>query len=256
MVEILAALGPGTWALAVLIALFAGFVKGSVGFAMPMVMISGLSTIMPPELALASLILPTMVTNTVQALRSGLASARTAVRAHWRYIAVLLVMVAFSAQLIPHLSVRTLYLVLGIPISIFALIQLAGVRFSISPARRPVAEVTIGGLAGFFGGLSGVWGPPTVLYLTALNTPKTEQIQVQGIVYGLGAVILTAAHINSGIFNMATAPVSAAFVVPALAGTFVGFWLSDRLDQQRFRRLTLLVLVVAGLNLVRRGLIG
>lgn len=254
--DILGEFGVTVWVLALAITVAAGFVKGAVGFAMPMIMISGLSSIMDPELALAGLILPTLLTNLIQALRSGIASARRAIAHHRRYILALLVMVALSAQLVRSLPDTALYLILGVPITGFALIQLFGVRLRLADRGRRAAEIGIGAFAGFFGGISGVWGPPTVLYLTALDTPKSEQMQVQGLVYGCGAVVLTAAHINSGIFNLSTAPLSAALLVPALAGAFVGFSVSDRLDQARFRRLTLAVLVVAGLNLVRRGLMG
>jgi uncharacterized membrane protein YfcA len=114
----------------------------------------------------------------------------------------------------------------------------------------------MGALAGVFGGISGVWGPPTVALLTALETPKQEQVRVQGVVFGLGAVILMLAHLASGVFNAQTAPLSALLVVPSLVGMALGFVVQDRIDQSLFRRLTLLVLLVAGLNLVRRGLLG
>ena len=48
--------------LALCIALFAGLVKGVVGFGLPTILISGLSTFLSPELALAGLILPTVLT--------------------------------------------------------------------------------------------------------------------------------------------------------------------------------------------------
>ena len=57
--------------LAMAVTLFAGFVKGAVGFAMPMIMISAFSSFLTPELALAGLILPTVVTNLSQAFRHG-----------------------------------------------------------------------------------------------------------------------------------------------------------------------------------------
>ena len=57
--------------LAIAVTLFAGFVKGAVGFAMPMIMISAFSSFLPPETALAGLILPTVVTNLSQAFRQG-----------------------------------------------------------------------------------------------------------------------------------------------------------------------------------------
>ena len=43
-------------------------------------------------------------------------------------------------------------------------------------------------------------------------------------------------------------------VVPAFVGMLIGQRINDRIDQTAFRRATLLVLFLAGLNLVRRGL--
>ncbi|WP_322865113.1 hypothetical protein U5922_002225 [Aquicoccus sp. G2-2] len=54
---------PHLFALCLGIGLVAGFVKGMVGFAMPLVLISGLSSIIPPELALAGLLFPTLLGN-------------------------------------------------------------------------------------------------------------------------------------------------------------------------------------------------
>ena len=39
-----------------------------------------------------------------------------------------------------------------------------------------------------------------------------------------------------------------------MAGLFLGFKVQDRMDQALFRKATLAVLVIAGLNLIRRGL--
>jgi uncharacterized membrane protein YfcA len=56
--------------------------------------------------------------------------------------------------------------------------------------------------------------------------------------------------------NAQTLPFSAALVVPALIGMWIGFQVQDRIDQAAFRKATLVVLLVAGGNLVRRGLMG
>ena len=247
-------LAPQLWAAILAVTLLGGFVKGTVGFAMPMVMISGIGSFFPPETALAALILPTLATNVLQSLRNGLGAAVASARLHWRYIAIVMVMIALSAQLVNLFSDRAMFLFIGIPVVAFACLQLSGLRFSIPPSRRIPAEIAIGSFAGFTGGISGVWGPPTVIYLTALETMKVEQLRVQGIVYGLGAVVLTFAHLRSGVLNAETAPLSAALLVPAVIGIAIGFRVADRLDQARFRKATLLVLVIAGLNLVRRGL--
>ncbi|MEM8699269.1 MAG: TSUP family transporter, partial [Pseudomonadota bacterium] len=77
-----------------------------------------------------------------------------------------------------------------------------------------------------------------------------------GVCFFLGSVVLVGAHLTSGVINAATLPFSVA-MVPAMAlGMLLGLKAQDRLDQERFRRITLLVLCLAGLNLLRQGLGG
>jgi uncharacterized membrane protein YfcA len=246
------------WALAaaVVVTFAAGFVKGAVGFAMPLVMISGLGLFLEPTLVIAGIILPIVLSNFLQVARYGLSEAKPAIAEYWRYILIVCVMILIVAQFVTRIPTQTMYLVLGIPVVILSLIQLSGARFHIPPNHRRLADWGVGALAGGLGGLTGTWGPPTVLYLIALDTPKARQMLVQGVVYGLGAVSLLAAHLQSGVLNAVTAPFSAALLIPAYVGMQVGFRLSDRLHPDVFRRWTLVVLVVAGANLVRRGMFG
>ena len=235
------------------IALLAGIVKGVVGFAMPMILISGLSTFLPPQVALAALIVPTLVTNSMQALRQGPRAAAESVTRFRPFLLAGLVALAVSSQLVAVLPMQVLLLAIGVPVTGFALVQLAGFQLVLSQRSR-VLDLGIGGFAGFIGGLSGVWGPPTVLYLTALGTEKREQMRVQGVIYGLGAVALAVAHVASGVLNRDTVGLSIALVPSAVLGMWLGGLIQDRIDQRAFRRATLVVLIVAGLNLLRRAL--
>ena len=236
------------------IAVLAGLVKGLVGFAMPMVLISGLGSIVSPDLAVAWLILPTLVTNWWQGLRQGIGAALVSLRRYRVFLVSGLILLVVSAQLVPILPGEVLLMIIGVPMTIYAAAMLMGrpLRLPARPGKR--VEVAMGGVAGFFGGISGVWGPPTVALLTAMDTEKTEQMRVQGVIYGVGAVLMALAHIPSGVLSLTTAPMSALLVVPASVGLWVGFRIQDRIDQATFRRLTLIVLLIAGLNLIRRGL--
>lgn len=236
------------------VTLAAGVVKGMVGFAMPMILVSGLTTFMPPELALAGLILPTVVTNGIQALRQGARAAWQSIVKFRVFLLIGLVFLLASAQMVRVLPAQVMYLVIGGPVALFCLLQIFGWQPVLAPGSRPVLEGAIGAVAGFVGGLSGVWGPPTVAYLTAMGTEKREQIRVQGVIYGLGAVALTVAHIGSGVLNAETAKFSAILIVPAVVGMWLGGLIHDRIDQRAFRRATLFILLIAALNLVRRAL--
>ncbi|MGP1356198.1 sulfite exporter TauE/SafE family protein [Roseicyclus sp.] len=238
------------------ITLVAGFVKGAIGFAMPLIMISGLSLFLDPLVAVAGIILPIVMSNILQTMRFGPSEVGAAIREYWRYILIVCVTIVIVAQFVTLVTPQTFYLILGVPVVILSVIQLLGVRFHIPPHRRTLSEWLVGFVSGAIGGMTGTWGPPTVLYLIALETPKAKQLLVQGVVYGLGSVSLLLGHLQSGVLNLTTAPFSAALLLPAWLGMLVGFRLSDRLNPEVFRKVTLAVLVVAGANLVRRGVFG
>ena len=223
---------------AILVGLFAGVIKGMVGFAMPTILISGLSTFLSPELALAGLILPTLVSNGMQAFRQGFGEAWASIKRFRVFLIAGGVVLASSAQLVRVLPPEAMFMIIGFAVSGFALMQLAGWQPKL-PEKSNRLEAGIGAFAGFIGGLSGIWGPPTVAYLVAKDTPKAEQIRVQGVIFGLGAVVLLFAHMKSGVVTWQTLPFSALLVVPAVAGVLIGFQLQDRIDQQQFKHLTL-----------------
>ena len=232
----------------------AGFVKGAVGFALPLIALSGLGTVFPPTLAVAGLIGPTVVSNIWQTFRQGLGAAWESFRRYWRLNLMLVLLIGLFAQLVNDISERALFLILGTGVFLFGLAQLFGLKPP-KPSRRmtlPV-EALVALVGGFFGGLAGIWGPPIVLYLAALEVEKREAVRVQGILFLIGSVVLVIAHLRSGLLLGQGGALAVAMVLPAMIGMAAGLAVQDRLDPKLFRKATLVVLVLAGLNLIRRG---
>lgn len=255
MPGILGDMAPVLLLLASVIALFAGFVKGAVGFALPMILISGMGSFLPAEWALAGLILPTLLSNMVQGFAGGWRAAFASI---WRfrvYILVLLGVLAAAAQAVALVPQWLLFVLIGVPVTGFAVTQIMGWTLVLDGAKQRY-EVIIGVIAGLMSGFSGTWGPPTVMYLTAIGAEKREAMRAQGVIYLLGSVMLLVAHLRSGILNAATAPLSVWLIVPVFVGMWIGRKAHDRMDQARFRQMMLWVLLVAGLNLIRRGVFG
>ncbi len=244
---------PSLWVFAIAVTACAGLIKGVVGFGMPTIMIVVFGAFMPPEVALAALIMPTLVTNAWQALRQGRRAAWQTMVEFRAFLLAGLVCMLISAQFVPMLPQSVLMLLIGGPVTLYALTTLMG--WSVQLARNPTqrAEAGVGAVAGVLGGLTGVWGPPTVALLTARGTEKTAQMRIQGVIYGLGAAAFLGAHVTSGVLRAATLPLSVVMIAPALIGIWLGFQVQDRIDQTLFRRLTLAVLLIAGLNLLRRA---
>jgi hypothetical protein len=145
---------------------------------------------------------------------------------------------------------------LGLAITAFGLSQIVGWRARFPGNHRRLVETCVALVAGFFGGISGVWGPPIVMYLLSTNVQKVEMVRVQALCFFLGSVVLLAAHLRSGVLGPTTLPASIWLTLPCMAAMLVGFRVQARLDQDLFRKATLWVLVLAGLNLLRRAAMG
>ena len=79
-------------------------------------------------------------------------------------------------------------------------------------------------------------------------------VLIPGLAFLVGSAILVPAHLTSGILDDVTLPFSLAMCLPVVVGMWVGLRYQDRMDQALFRKIALGVLCIAGLNLLRRGL--
>lgn len=237
------------------IAFAAGFVKGVVGFALPLVMISGLTLLLSVDLALAGLLLPTLVANIAQASRRGQGSAWDLVKNFRVFLILGALFLVSSAQLVRLVPQTLLLFAIGVPALAYATLELLGWRLHLK-SRTVFFDAAFGTITGIFGGLAGIWGPPTVMYLTALGTAKDDQIRMQGVIYGVGSVALCLAHVGSGVLNADTVAFSAVLILPTLVGLWVGGRVLDRINQVMFRKATLVVLLIAGANMIRRAIVG
>jgi uncharacterized membrane protein YfcA len=246
----------GTTALLVAVAALVagGFAKGVVGFALPLIALSLAGSVLPYDVAVAVLIVPMLVSNLFQSLRNGVGAALGSLREFWRLNLVLAAMIALSAQLVVALPDRLLFGILGVTVSAFAASQLAGWRHRFPMQHRARVETAVALVGGFFGGLSGIWGPPIVMYLLAVGLPKTEMVRTQSLSFLIGSLVLVFAHLHTRVLNPVTLPASCWLVLPTMAAMFLGYRVHDRLDQEVFRKATLAVLVLSGLNLLRRAL--
>ncbi|SMO58395.1 sulfite exporter TauE/SafE family protein [Paracoccus laeviglucosivorans] len=239
---------------AIAVTLFAGFVKGAIGFAMPIIMVSVLGSFLTAQQALAAVILPVLITNIHQALRHGWGPAWQAVVSYRWHIGAVLAMIPVSAGLATLIPQWLMYGLLGLPITLYAVWQLTGRSMVVPLHHRRRAEIVTGIIGGLYGGISGIWGPPLIVFLLSTNVPKEEQMRVQGVVFFLGAAVLSVTHIQTGVLNADSLPFSALLVIPAIIGMAIGYLAHDRLDIAQFRRWTLILLVLTGLNLLRRAL--
>lgn len=241
-------------ALCFLVTVFAGFTKGVTGFALPMIMIAGMSNFIDPELAIASIVVPTFVGNFWQAARQGPLASWESFKSHRILILTTLIGIYVFAQVLAGLPLGSMLILLAVMIFVASLVQIIGFRITIRPQFRKIGGFIAGLIAGFFGSISGTWGPPTTIYLLAIDTPKAEQTRTMGITFGLGALVFWLAHQRSGLITPSALGLSVFLLIPMFIGLALGVRAQDRIDQATFRKATLWVLLIASLNIFRKAL--
>ncbi len=235
----------------ILISLFAGFVKGVVGFAMPLIMFSGFLVFLPQEKAIALIILPAFISNISQAYGLSLLETRKFFFNYLVLIIILFSAVYIVSQFFLIVTEKFIHLTLAILIFVFLYFQLTGIRFHILKGSK-VFQAIFGIISGFFGGISGQWGPPLVIYFLSQNLSMKQIICYQGLTYSIASLALIGGHINSGVLTIELALLSIPFILISSLGQYAGTVFRELQNTNKFRKFTLLALFLFGIFFIFR----
>ena len=119
------------------------------------------------------------------------------------------------------------------------------VRFSFKPDNK-FAQLIFGLLSGVFGGISGQWGPPSIIFFLSQNLSPRNIIAYQGILYSLASTGLLFGHLNSGILTEAFLVISCPFIFLCLTGQYFGFLLRKTKGADFFNKFIYLLLFLLG----------
>ncbi len=242
-----------TGALAIAIGMLCGgAVKGVVGLGLPIVAISIMSNFLSVPAALALVTIPSVLSNLYQLSRGGYVVA--GLKRFWPLLVALALGLWWSAGLVPRVSAAMLYGVIGTIVVIFCATNYFVPHMRVDARTERWAGPLAGLIGGLTGGVSAVYGPPITLYLVALNRPKELFVGAIGLIWFCAAIPLTAAYAYHGVLTAELAVWSLAACVPALGGFLLGQWVRLRIDQETFRKVLLVALLLLGLNLIRRAL--
>lgn len=234
------------------IILAAGVVNGwtSVGFAM--VAAAGFALAIDPKTAVLLLAVTTPFISSVQLLNH---------RRHapgWRRLIPLgigcFVGVPIGALLLGVLERDTIALLIGVLAIFFVTTSLADRGPRIPVGAEPVAGPIAGLAAGVANGTVGVSGPVLGTYLLAIGTsPAAFGFSISVLFFSMGLVRI----VSLVAFGELTAPLiamGALLLIPALAGQQLGLRLHRLVAPARARQGALVVIGIAGISLVARGL--
>lgn len=232
--------------------LLAGGVKGVVGLGLPTVAVALLAAAFGIEAALPLLVIPSLVTNVWQGACGG--HARALLRRFAAALAIIPAATWAGYHYVFAEAPEAMDRVLGAALVVYAGLGLRSVRLPAPGARtEPWLTAFVGLVNGLVTGVSGTFVVPIVMYLEALGLSRDQLVQMMGIAFSVSTAALAAVLIAHGAYRPGAGLVSAAAVLPALAGMALGAKLRARLTQAAFRRGLFAALGLVGLKLLLAG---
>ncbi len=150
-----------------------------------------------------------------------------------------------GAVVLQTLDGVVLKLIIGLLIVVFGVAFLSG--FQHKAKKERIAFLPIGFISGLLNSSTALSGPPIILFFT--NQGLTKQVFRANIV-GYFIVLNLSTYpvfIYNGLLTTETVKYALILMPGMLAGVFTGIKLASKINEQVFRRIALIVVIIAGL---------
>lgn len=219
------------------------------GFGFALVATPLLSLIMPVKWAIVFILTLTVV------LRS-LTMLRVWGQFDWRTVLVTslgsFIGTVPGSMLLKRISVSSLELFLGVLLLVVTLLM--SKQYTVKIANKTYGRLGAGILSGFFGACTSVGGPPLALYF--LNEHTEKDLMRANMIWIFGLTGFLTLIVNYFVGNIGTVG-DWTYLYAMLPGTLIGIWAGEhlvfRLNQELFRRLSLLIVFFGAFMMLVSG---
>jgi hypothetical protein len=231
--------------------LAAGTVKGVLGVGLPMIAVPLIASVTSPAHAVALASVPIVVSNAWQAFHGG--HMKDCVRRLWPMLAAVIAGAAVGVQILATFDQQVVSGILGIVLVVFTALQAMPRGFTLDARGERWLGPPLGLLGGLLGGVSSLFGPLLILYLVALRMPKDVFIAAVALLFFTGSLPLFLGLVAHGILSPQQIALSALSSLPVIAGLVIGRRVRRHVPQALFEKALFVVLILIGLNLIRRA---
>ena len=239
----------------VLVLLFGGFAKGTIGFGLIVTTVPFLSMMMPPKYAMAWMAIPIFLLNVYAIILT---------RREWRELHRVVIFLLMGALFVP-LGVRLVVWMppgitragIGVFILIVVAMRLGGwqPRMSAAKSTRWISALW-GSAAGFIHGSLMMPAPPVVLFLNFTGVPRDAFVLLLSTVATFFLLIQVLTFASLDIYTASMGWQSLIMLVPAVIGVWLGNRFRQTLSQKMFERMVMGLLGLVGISLIVKNLVG
>ena len=242
---------PGLITLLAVSLVIAGLVKGAVGVGMPTVAFPLLSMLVDVQTAVMLLSVPLVLSNIPQALEGGFIGQTLRslgpvlagmIPGVWIGVAVLLTVDPAAAKIVAGLSVI-----------LVAALTLLAPKLQIKPRLIGPVGLGAGFCGGLLGGIAALSGPLVFIFLLAKGLSVRAFTKEASMFLVVSSVLLASALTSSHKFDWRDVVISTLATAPGVAGMLAGQKVRDAIPADVFKKLVALTVLLAGTQLVWKG---
>jgi uncharacterized membrane protein YfcA len=215
-----------------------GLIKGWTGLGLPPVVLGILTATIGIQPAKALILIPTFLTNALQAYVGG--HGRKVVLLTWPFLLAATAFTASGAFTLHYFRADLMSFLLGLGLADKWWHHPAGVLF--------------GATNGFLTGLTGSSAVPGVFYLQSIGFSRDELIQSMGVLFTLSTIGLAWSLRMQDLLSVNLGVMSAVALIPALFGMSIGNRIRQGISEEKFRTVLCVALLLLGLCIAIQNL--
>ena len=232
--------------------LLAGLVKGIIGMGLPTVSLGLLVMFVELPTAMALMLIPSFITNIWQSLAGG--NTRFLIKKIGVFLLAATLAVWIGTKLLSMIDLAWATIILGTLLIGYASSQLAGLTVGVLKQQNNWLAVGVGIVNGIFGGLTGAFIFPGLMYLQAHDFNKDQLVQAMGMLFILTTISLALGLGGHNLLDFQVGWLSVWVIVPAVLGMTLGRRIRRRFSETQFRKVFFSSILLLGVMIIITGL--
>jgi uncharacterized protein len=170
-------------------------------------------------------------------------------------VAALVIGTIAGAQLVKLLDPHVLSILVGISALAYVAAAISRLTVRASPEAVRLAGPIVGLISGGIGGATGIFGPMLAGYLDLLRLDKREFVFWITLMFSVSNMTQIIIYFRLGLYGATVLIMALAACLPMVLGTWLGILVQERLTAKVFKRIVLIIVFAASINLLYHGLV-
>lgn len=231
-----------------------GLVKGVSSFGLPTVSVPIIVLILPLPTTVSILAVPLILSNLYQMLAAG--DIKGSIQRHWSLYVALLVTLPIGVYFLAVVNTATLSVILGIVLIAITSLELMGIPLTFLKSHQRKVAPIIGVFSGIIGGMTSLFAILPIFFFVATGLEKEKFVSAVSVMLFSGSVILALSLQNANHLGVLEVVYGLIGMIPIMGFVWVGSQLRKRVDQVFFRKVVLSLILVVGISMIYRSVIG